>query len=181
VLGPHRLELSGWLAEVRPSGNLLVLRGKASAFYLLQAWLDHLALCQLQPAGATLQTTIVAEDGIWQLRRVDDPQPYWQTLLGIYWQALQQPLPLFRKTSSAYAKVLAAGPGKKSPEEHQEAASKAACSAWMGNSFSEIAGEVEQDVWLNLVWAAQDPLTGEFDALARQVWLPLYQHLEAVQ
>jgi exodeoxyribonuclease V gamma subunit len=180
VLGPQRLELSGWLAEVRPSGNLLVLRGKASAFYLLQAWLDHLALCQLQPAGATLQTTIVAEDGIWQLRRVDDPQTHWRTLLGIYWQALQQPLPLFRKTSSAYARVLAAGPGKKSPEEHQEAASKAASGAWLGNSFSDIAGEVEQDAWLHLVWAAQDPLAGEFDALARQVWLPLYQHLQAL-
>jgi high-affinity Fe2+/Pb2+ permease len=60
------------------------------------------------------------------------------------------------------------------------AATKAASNAWLGNSFSDIAGEVEQDLWLNLVWAAQDPLAGEFDALARQVWLPLYQHLEAV-
>lgn len=180
VRGANGLELAGWLSDVRPSGNLRVLRSKASAFYLLQAWLEHLALCLLRPTGAALSSTIVAEDGVWQLRETLDAEAQLQALLALYWRGLMQPLPLFRRTSSAYAKALAAGPGKKDPEEHQEAAFKAARSAWLGNEFQGIAGEAEDDLWIGLVWGQQPPLEGEFATLAQQVWLPLFQHLRAM-
>ena len=179
VRGSNGLELTGWLAELRSNGLVRLLSGKAGAYFLLPAWLDHLALCHLQPPGVALQTTIVAEDGCFVLQPVAAAGAQLQGLLALYWQGLQQCLPLFRKSSSAYAEKLAADPRNDAADNPEEKALQAAAQAWYGSDFGDRAGE-RDDFWLTLAWGSAAPFDAQFEALAQQVWLPLYRHLQAV-
>lgn len=181
------LVLSGWLNEVRASGLLIVLPHDSYAYHLFSAWLQHLALCYARPAGAQLITTIIAEDGVHVFRSCETPEAVLKSLMDIYWSGLSQPLPLFKKSSSAFAEHMTSNT-KKTPDELQKPALDKARKKWedalirsQDGGWETMKGELNNDVWLTRVWASIDPTDGEWQESfmhhANQVWVPLYQHL----
>ncbi len=177
VASPGGLELTGWLDGLRPEGRVVVLTSKAAAYYLMPAWIDHLALCLLQPDGIALRTTVIADDGVFAFSPVAAAEPLLRDLLACYWQGLQHPLPLFRKSSAAYAEVLARSIG----QDDTRKALQAASARWLGNEFSDAPSGERLDPWLQMAWGELPVLDDHFDALARKVWLPVYQHLSQIQ
>lgn len=182
--GADGLQLSGWLDALWPAGRVQVLLGKASPYRQLPAWLAHLALCWQRPPGVAPQSWLVAEDGVFFFTELSAAAAEQQlrTLLACYWQIVNQPQPLFSKTSSAYMTEWL----KRSAEPEGEAleqALHAAAKAWQGSSGPHgLAGERDNDAWIALLWRGQEPLQQQqarFIELAETVWRPLLQHWKA--
>ena len=68
-------------------------------------------------------------------------------------------------------------PRKEEADNAEEKALQAAAQAWYGSDFGDRAGERE-DFWLALAWGGAEPFDAQFEALAQQVWLPLYRQLQ---
>jgi exodeoxyribonuclease V gamma subunit len=90
-------------------------------------------------------------------------------LLGLYWDGLQQPLPLFPETAWQYAEKLV-DEGK----EREEALEHAREAAWESNRFPE-----SDDVVLQTAFRGRDPLSDEFRRIAELVFVPLLEHKNA--
>jgi len=104
-------------------------------------------------------------------------------LVGLWRLARQRPLPLFRKTSFAAAKVLdAARPDQDERALHAKLIA-AVAEGWRGGERSP--GDVD-DAWIATFFVDYDPLDHLEDAgdggllgLARRVWVPVHRGLRA--
>lgn len=181
-------QVYGWLRDWRSSGRVVVLQKKLTPYYLMSAWLDHLAMCWMDCDDVlvkrTLFLSISDSDPIHIFHPCSSSQAmvYWEQLLSVYGDALCRPLPLFRKTSSTFASSLVDA-AKKGKELSEVAALKKAKEVW-DPSFGDYLGELADDAWLSRVWAGIDPTQMpwqlEFMARAKAVWMPLYEHLDVL-
>jgi exodeoxyribonuclease V gamma subunit len=87
-------------ADLRPRGLLHARYGKIGANDLLRAWLPHLLLCAVAPAGVTPATTLIGRDDTHQrLGPCPDPAAVLATLVRLYARGLREPLAFFPKSS----------------------------------------------------------------------------------
>lgn len=90
-------------------GLLRLTAGKLDGKRRLAAWLDLLALAARRGSGSGLTAVVVGLDGVLELRAPDDPWPALAGLVDIWRQARARPLPMYRRTSAAYAEAWVAG------------------------------------------------------------------------
>ncbi len=174
-LAPHQtaisIEIEGeaWrlqagFADLRPSGLVRWRYDELRAGDALEAWLHHLALCADPPAAVRAQTQWLSLDETLHLKAPDDPQAILKDLLQIYRRGLGEPVHFFPKSAWAYC----AG-------DHSVSRARQTWQATRNRPHGE-----EADAAYRLALRGrQDPLDREFEQLARTVFDPLIDHLEA--
>ena len=132
---------------------------------LIAVWLRHLVLNLLQPEGVKLETRLITQDSDVHLLPVTAAENLLLSLLELYWQGCQSPLPLFANTSFSFAKA-SLNEGKADPE-------KAMWASWLGGDYANAESEDSyyQQLYLN------PPLDDEFKLLALELYQPIYDHL----
>ena len=119
------------------------------------------------------------EKGSW--RRTPLPPPgcareEFEPWLHAWWQGLSAPLPFFPETSYAYAEAYAKAAALSGRDGDDGAAvEKARVKArrvWFGDQY--LRGE-RLDAWHGLVHDDPDPLTGEFEAVAKALLVALVE------
>jgi exodeoxyribonuclease V gamma subunit len=165
-LGPIRL--TGRLAGVTCRGLLEYRPTAAKPKDRAALWLRHLLLNDLRPAGVTPESRWLGEDGEILLGPVANPRPHLLTLAEIFWAGLSRPVHLFPEAGFAYAERVYGG-------RDADRALAAARAVWFGSDFSRKTPEGD-DPYHRLLFRGGDPLDGEFERLARQVFLPMLEH-----
>jgi exodeoxyribonuclease V gamma subunit len=159
MLGDMRL--TGRLSGLTPDGLLGYRLSKVSARDILTLWLRHLTLNAAALTGVRHRSCWIGEDKSVSFGPVEGATDLLRDLLAFYWQGLHRPLPLFPKSSLAYAR--AAGKGHDNPLV-------AAWREWLGNEYAP--GEC-QDLYYDACYCGLDPLDGEFTQVAIAVFGPL--------
>lgn len=156
------LKLVGTLAGVTPAGLLLYRAAKATVNDRLGAWIRHLALNALRPAGIKCETRVVAQDCMLVFAEVAEARERLRELLEIYCEGQRRPLHFFPKTACEYAK---------SWEITQKVVA-----AWEGSDYR--AGERDENAYYRLAFRAGYALDEVFERLARAVLMPMNAVLE---
>jgi exodeoxyribonuclease V gamma subunit len=152
--------LSGELSGLYDAGQLLSRFGKITKAVELEAWVHHLVLCCVRPAGVAACTQWLGDDGEFHFIAPTNASALLHDLLDLYWDGLQRPLHFFPKTSAAFeAKDI-----------------KAAFGEWIASN-DRGHGESEHAAY-QLVFGEQpqDALNARFEELARCVFGPLRSH-----
>ncbi|MAX52690.1 MAG: exodeoxyribonuclease V subunit gamma [Methylophaga sp.] len=165
-----KFTLSGQLDKLSASGLLRYRLSRKKGRDLINGWLEHLILNILKPEGVTLETQLVFEDEEITFTPVIDAQFLLEHYLNLYWQGCQQPLPLFDKTSLAYAKQALSD----KPEKAQQAAERTWAPA------GEFVMAEQDDAYYQCCFPA-NPLDERFADIALQVYEPIQQHIEGGQ
>lgn len=135
----------------------------------LRLWLRHLLLNLQRPAGVEPVSRWLGLDGMLYLHPVGDAEARLDQLLGLYQRGLCEPLPLFERSSWAYANARRQG-------KDADTALKAARNQWEDGWHH--TGEAA-DPWLSLALRGRDdPLDEAFTTLAEQFWTPFFAHAE---
>jgi exodeoxyribonuclease V gamma subunit len=129
-LGEFRL--TGALRGLSTQGQFGFSFARRSGFALLTAWLRHLALNALKPAGIGLSTRWLMRDKHLEFAPVEGATGLLEDLLTRYWQGLQVPLAIPIRTALKLV----------------EESDNSARSRWTGNQ--RIAGE-NTDPWFRLL------------------------------
>lgn len=158
--------LGGQLEGISQQGLLRYRLAKPKGKDIIAAWIDHLLLNILRPEGVQLETKLVLQDKLYQFLPVTSPTQILSRLLTLYWQGLHQPLPFFDKTSLEYFKL--------SEGKNPEQALAKAENSWRGQG--QLTAE-QDDAYHQLVFK-QSPLNDDFIEIAKQVYLPIVQHLQ---
>lgn len=159
---PIFLESNGWrltgtLADVRPGGLVRFRAAHRKATDQLQAWIAHLAL-QLT-AAPVRTTTFHSLDATVRFRPIDHAAAQLENLLQLYARGLTEPLPLFPSTGLDYTERQLGLSGRSDPLHGAR------------QTFDKFESS---DEWTQLAFrGVDDPLGGEFTALAMQIWEPL--------
>ncbi|MBL1321201.1 MAG: exodeoxyribonuclease V subunit gamma [Methylophaga sp.] len=157
--------LQGQLDGLTANGRFSFRMAKAKGGELLATWLQHLILNCIQPDNINYESHWITEDKDYHFLPVKEAKTLLSDLLDLYWQGLQQPLPLFSSTSYVFAKASLNG-GRANPE-------KAMFAAWQGNM--KLSGEKE-DLYYQQVYD-ETPLEEHFKTVALAVYEPLQAHL----
>jgi exodeoxyribonuclease V gamma subunit len=158
--------LVGTLRRATPQGLVRYTVATLKPKYLLDAWVEHLALLAIAPAGIEPQTRLVTRDRTWVLGAVEDPVGRLATLVQLYTEGLREPLPFFPASSHEWA-ANAADPEK---------ARREAIKAWQGNDhLARLGITPERAEPANRIgWGHRDdPFAPRFTALAETVYGPL--------
>jgi len=129
----------------------------------LRAWLEHLAR-SASGERDSLKTILIGKDETMSWHPVATANELLNDLCRLYWDSLQRPVPFF--PASAFEYVKAERKGTAIPLNKAKA-------KWNGSY--NVAGEKE-DPAIQRLFHAPDPLNGEFIALAKMVFAPLFQH-----
>lgn len=164
-----RWRLTGRLPRVGSDGLAYRFDGKfdnSPREYAL-AWMRHLVLCAQTEDAAARHTVVLGFDETVSFPPVENARNHLRDWLEIYHAAHRLPPPLFPKTSLVYAEILRK---QASREDAAENALQAARKVWLGSDRS--TGERDYDS-VRAVWRGNDPFGDTFEALARQLFLPL--------
>ncbi len=153
------LVLDGALPAMTSLGLVVYRHASPTARDYLGAWLHHLVLCTVKPAGVALSTYWIGRGARFTFREDPDARRHLCELVTLYRAGLCAPLPFFPKTSWAWVDK---GEG-------------AAMTAWQGGF--DRAGE-QDDPYVSTAWRGTAlRFDARFDALARDVLEPLRAHL----
>ena len=155
--------LHGWLTGITAEGLQNYRYTKIKAKDKLALWINHLALCALQPDTVPLQSQHFAEDSTLSFASVSDAIHQLHKLLEVYWQGLQTPQPFYAESSLLYATLIKKGKGA------DEALSKAE-KVFVGNDFYPGEGS---DPYLQLILRGEHPFNQQFVELAEAIYQPL--------
>jgi len=163
VLGSYRLHLR--LIGVRSTGLVLFRPAAPKAKDRVRAWIWHLALCVVAPAGVARETAVVGTEGKgWVFGPVDEPEAHLRTLVDLYAGGLTRPVPFAPETSWAYARA------RWQRGKPRSEALQAARGAWAGSSFA--VGD-RQDPALYHCFGEEGPVSAEgFEEVAEAVFRP---------
>ena len=128
----------------------------------LATWFSHLALCAISPTGMAVSSRCLSLNGEFSFSGVANAREIFIDLLACYQQGLCQPLHFFPK--SAWAFITSNG-------NRQMAKNRWQCSDQRPN------GEAADPYYRLALRGEADPLTAEFEALARRIYGPLVEHL----
>ncbi len=166
VIGNYCLEVE--LAHVNSLGQFHFRFGKLDGRHILRSWISHLVLNSFKPsADIGRHSVLIAEDALVRLAPLAGAQEHLQTLLDLYWQGLQQPLPFFAKASYVFVDSCLNG-------KSEEKASQAAAKTLWGDEFNK--GEWQWDPYLQRCIPERCELGPFFEDLARTV----YHQIETV-
>lgn len=158
------------------SGSLMEYRfGKARAKDKVEWWIRHLLFQAVKPEGHPGESVLFSwNDGSFnefRLSPVEEAGERLKDLLGWYWQGLQKPLPLYCKSSHAYAEKVIKE--EKSREEGLEKAINKWEPGWNG-----YPGEGD-DAYHKLITGGKKPFhSSDFTELSRKFWLPYFEALK---
>lgn len=158
-LGDVRLQ--GWLSQ-RAGGVYRYRPARLRASDRLLLWVEHLALCAVGAAGESRYLTKEGEYRLTPLSEADALGGL-TTLLDLYRQGQDVPLPIFPESALRYAQQRHKG---KSPEE----ALATATPLWEGGPYA--AAEGDRPLY-RLAFRGRKPLAAPFGSLAEQLFLPL--------
>lgn len=148
--------VEGGFADLRPRGRVAWRYDDERASDQVQAWVEHLFLCALAPAGIEPATLWVARDGVREFHALPHEQARAQlaALLEGYREGLSQPLRFFPRPAGALvARSMSAARG-----------------AWRGHAGP---GDKDKPSYRLAFRGDPDPLDEEFEDLARAVFEPL--------
>ena len=149
--------------------------GRLRAVDWVGAWAAHLAWT-LSDADrwrdAAPETRLVGETEAWRFGPVAHPADLLAILVRGWWVIRREPVPLFERTSRAYADARA----KEAWSGDASRAVGAARRVFEGDGFRS-AGERSDDPHVRRLWEGRDPLaTAAFEKWARTLWKPLFDH-----
>ncbi|HEY8554938.1 MAG TPA: exodeoxyribonuclease V subunit gamma [Burkholderiales bacterium] len=162
VLGDMRLK--GALGELWPPGRVHYQLRTLRAGDLLDAWIHHLCLNLARPEGVAPTTWAISHGARIEFLPVAEAKDHLHRLVALYWEGLQRPLRFFPRSAYAYA---AAENGPR-----MEAARK----EWEPNAFNGSFRAEKDDPYYDLVFRGEDPLDGEFERLAEEIFGPVLSH-----
>lgn len=154
------LHLAGALTQWGPGGLLRYRCARAGAADYLGAWLDHLCLNAVAPAGVARETLHVARDRVFRFLPVSEPLPLLAQWLEHYREGQLSPLPFYPK--SAWS-LVAEGEAK-------------ARQQWLGGQ--QLPGEGADPWWSLALRGEAEPLGEPFAVLAHHLLEPLRAHLD---
>ncbi|MCX7892239.1 MAG: exodeoxyribonuclease V subunit gamma [Burkholderiales bacterium] len=152
-LGGVRLAVR--LDNLTPEGRLAWRAGRLRAQDRIAAWVAHLALCALAPAGVACRTRLVTRTASTGFAAAESPRERLADLASLYRDGEREPLPFFPETAHAYVAALAGG--------GREAIAKAA-KAWERE---------REDPYFALGFGDLEALDERFAALAERVLGPM--------
>ncbi|HUP91096.1 MAG TPA: exodeoxyribonuclease V subunit gamma [Solimonas sp.] len=152
--------LAGTLSQLDSDGAFSFSLRKQGVYDLMDAWLRHLVLCCVAPAGVSPRTRTLTSDGGLRFERVNEAPAQLLRLLELYWRGLQAPLSFYPK--SAYALLTAADADK-----GRAAAEK----AWQGSGRGTQRKAGERDGrWYRFAFGgAEVELPEDFDEVSHAV------------
>ena len=175
--------LAGTVDGAFPGGRLSADFGRRDGKRLVEAWLGHLALsCTDEGRGARTFMFHSEKSGEVraELRAVDDARGLLARLVEIYRRGQREPLPLFPKSSFAYAEACGWQPKRgrrRTAEETEDRAVKETLKVWQTGAYAGAPpGECEEPA-TRLLWGEALPWEA-FRTLAIEVYGPLLAHLE---
>lgn len=150
-------QVKGGFADLRPAGRVAWRYDDERAGDQVQAWIEHLFLCALAPAGVEACTQSVARNGVRRFHPLPPAQAREQlaVLVEGYRDGLSQPLRFFPKPAS---KLVVGG------------SVSAARGAWRGH---KAPGDKDKPSYRLAFRGDPDPLNEEFERRARSVFEPL--------
>lgn len=166
----------GKLKNIYPGAQMNYRFGKAKPKYLIAFWIRHLLFQLAKPGGHPGNSKYFSwENNSFEemsLLKIPDAKSTLSNLLECYKQGLTKPLPLFCKSSYAFAEAIYA-----KQKDHDDAI-KAAQRKWESNSYggNYYPGE-EDDAYYKLVIGGDDPFGEEFIETAQTVWKPYFETL----
>jgi exodeoxyribonuclease V gamma subunit len=133
---------------------------------LLTTFILHLTLNALPREDTPKTSRLVCKDAVWEFRPLTAAVAFktLQTYLDLYWEGLQAPLPFFSRTSLEYAIL------RLLKNKDRADALSGALKKWTGSVYQP--GE-SQDAYIHQCFKHADPLTGEFESLALEVYGPV--------
>jgi exodeoxyribonuclease V gamma subunit len=141
----------------------------------LRLWILHLALGAAGFPRTSMLMSIRPEGEAvwlgWEYGPVKESGEILAAILARYWEGLQRPLPFFPRSSWVYARLLLQ---KEKPDEE---ALRRASESWAGDDYRR--GERE-DPYYDLCFRDADPLDGEFQSLATELFGPLMAHQKEI-
>lgn len=150
TIGSFRL--TGTVGGIRTDRLLRYRCGTRGGRDQIRIWIEHLLLNFLARPGYPRTSTLVTQDGTLNLAPTDQGGHLLGQLLECHWQGLHQPLKFFPRSSFSFAS-----------RWNLDAARR----VWQG----EQGGEGD-DPYYRLCFGGQDPLDGEFEAVARLLLAP---------
>ncbi|TWH71385.1 DNA helicase/exodeoxyribonuclease V gamma subunit [Azomonas agilis] len=168
----QKLRLCGWLNGVTSKGLFAWKLTEASNWDKTAFWLRHLLL-NLNPNESKNTSRLLTPEQDWVLPPLhpDQARALLNPWLEACLQAHQQPLPLFARSSYAFAGALQQRSSKKDP---LEVARDRAYQAWQGNDYQ---GGEGQEFWNALAFRDREALDTAFESLAQRLLIPLLEHL----
>ena len=177
LLAPRRhdlpLDILGktWLltvdsGDLRPEGIVRYRCDELRGFDHLQAWISHLAVCAVRPAGVVPATRHLAFNGdlCFDALPPEEARRFLAELVGLYAAGLDRPAPFFRRAAWAFAEKVG----------RQKIA--AARNKWRGIKDGQTEPE-GADAWHALAWrGVADPLASPFPEIAALVFDPIMRH-----
>ena len=162
--------LAGWLTAVTRQGRFQWKLTPPSDWDRTAFWLRHLLLNWVASSDIWAQSTLMTPDETWQLAPM--PSAEAEALL-LPWahacrEAFTEPLPVFTRSSYAFAKAIHAD-----KSDALTTARSRAQASWMGSE--QWVGEC-YDPWNGLAFRDQDALDARFEYWAKRLLLPLLQH-----
>lgn len=155
--------VQGWMQGLYGGGLLRYRLGRLRAVDRLQLWAEHLVLNALEPDGGH-SSRFVAEDDLLSLTPYASAAERLAELLELYQEGQNQPQPLFPETS--WAEACAKLPARDK--------------AWLGDDFSELRGESEDEAVRIAFRGYADPLAETpFAQLAQRLFKPMIDHEES--
>jgi len=156
-LGTTRLAFR--LEGVAREGRLAWRIGRLRAVDRLRAWVEHLALAALAPAGVALRTRLLARTGAVAFEGANAPHARLAALLALHAAGEREPLPFFPETALAFATT--------AREQDEGTAWRAAADRW--------DAERDGDDYLALAFRDAAPLDARFAEFARTVFAPMLE------
>ncbi|WP_372637759.1 exodeoxyribonuclease V subunit gamma [Fodinibius sp.] len=167
----------GSLTNMYEDAHMMYRFGKARPRYLIEGWIRHLLVQRVKPAEHPGRSLMFAWDKSsfqeYSLSPPEDFEEILSNLMELYWRGLQHPLPLYCKSSYAYAKsIIAEG---KTEEQGLARAMDKWEPGWGG-----YPGEGE-DPYIKLVNSRKRPLgddVKQFRELSHRFWAPFFKALK---
>lgn len=168
-LDGEKWQLQGAIGDLRANGLVRYRYDDTRPIDRLLGWLDHLFLnaategvADGAAGGATAVTHWLSRDGEFRFEPVADASAQLQQLLRLYRRGLSRPLPFFPKSAWEYI-------------DNSENI-RAALNRWTTSMYRQ-HGEDSDPAYRLALRGNPDPLDGEFETVARLVYLPLLQSM----
>ncbi|MBC7358447.1 MAG: exodeoxyribonuclease V subunit gamma [Desulfacinum sp.] len=159
------VRLRGWIPQVTERGLMQVRPAKIKGKDRIRLGIRHLALCSVRPPGVALESVYVAKDVVFRLGEVPEPEDHLRTLLDLWRQGQERPIPFFPDTSWEFA----AGAAKGQPPDTL----RTRCEGTLKNDYNQRAEGFHACV--ATAFRGRDPLDDDFRRIARAVFHPILQ------
>ncbi|MGL4995219.1 MAG: hypothetical protein ACRC6G_03500, partial [Deefgea sp.] len=101
-----QLRVTGWLDACYPTGRIVV-KSQIHSRDVFRAWVEHLALCAMQPAGMVLNTRWLSPERVFTFAPLTaaDAVANLSEVTALYEAAMSAPLPFFPHSALAWGKA----------------------------------------------------------------------------